>query len=154
MKLRKKIKGLWFFGLSGSGKTHLTKILKKKLKKNHFVVDGDVIRKYISFDLGYTIKDRKIQVKRVFGIAKLSIQNNLFPIISTVYMNSEIQKKSKKNGILVIRISRPELKMNSKIYKLKKNVIGKDLKLPNLKSRVLINDGGIDFWKKLKKFSI
>ena len=154
MKLKKNIKGLWFFGLSGSGKTHLTKILKKNLKKETFVIDGDVVRKHISFDLDYTIKDRKIQVKRVLGIAKLSMENKLFPIISTVYMNSEIQTKSKKIGILVIKISRPELKMKSKIYKLKKNVIGKDLKLPVLKSKVLINNGGINFWKKIKKFSI
>jgi len=154
MRLKKNIKGLWFFGLSGSGKTHLTKILKKKLKKKSFVVDGDVVRKNISFDLGYTIKDRKVQVSRVLGIAKLTIENNLFPIISTVYMNSEILKKAKKIGILVIKISRPKLKMKSTIYKLKKNVVGKDLKLPVLKSKIIINDGGINFWKKIKIFSI
>ena len=63
MKIKKKIKGLWFYGLSGSGKSHLTKILKNRIKKNILVVDGDEVRKNISFDLGYSIKDRKTQVK-------------------------------------------------------------------------------------------
>ena len=35
MKIKKKIKGLWFYGLSGSGKSHLTKILKNKIKKKY-----------------------------------------------------------------------------------------------------------------------
>ena len=152
MKIKKKIKGLWFYGLSGSGKSHLTKILKNRIKKNILVVDGDEVRKNISFDLGYSIKDRKIQVKRILGISKICLKNQFFPIISTVYMSPYIEKISKKYGIIVIKIIRPRLKMKSKIYKLKKDVIGKDLKMPKLKSKVLTNDGGKNFWKKIAKF--
>ena len=42
--------------------------------------------------------------------------------------------------------------MKSEIYKLKKDVIGKDLKMPKLQSVVLTNDGGKNFWKKIAKF--
>ena len=87
---------MWFYGLSGSGKSHLTKILKNKIKKNILVVDGDEVRKHISFDLGYSIKDRKIQVKRILGISKICLKNQFFPIISTVYMSPYIEKISKK----------------------------------------------------------
>ena len=46
-------KGIWFYGLSGSGKTLLSNCLKKKIK-NFIILDGDQIRKYISTDLGYS----------------------------------------------------------------------------------------------------
>ena len=46
-----KYKGIWFYGLSGSGKTLLSKTIKKKFK-NIFLIDGDVIRKNISLILG------------------------------------------------------------------------------------------------------
>ena len=41
---------IWIMGLSGSGKTTVGKILKKKLKQNHNIVhlDGDTIRKIYS----------------------------------------------------------------------------------------------------------
>ena len=91
----KKIKGLWFYGLSGSGKSFASKFIKKKIK-NSILLDGDRIRKYISFDLGYTEKDRKIQIIRVYGLVKLSLESNLFPIVSTVYMNEQLKKKIKK----------------------------------------------------------
>jgi adenylylsulfate kinase-like enzyme len=45
-------KGLWLFGQSGCGKTYLSKKISKNIKKP-FIIDGDEVRKLISFDLGY-----------------------------------------------------------------------------------------------------
>lgn len=87
----KIVKGIWFFGLSGSGKSIATKFLYKIIK-NAVIVNGDIVRKYISFDLGYDLKDRKIQVKRLYGIAKLVLKSNKFPIVSGVYFEKKIQK--------------------------------------------------------------
>ena len=82
----KKIKGVWLFGLSGSGKTFLSKkILKKKNKS--FLIDGDLFRSLISFDLGYSKADRTQQNKRVLGLAKIVIKNGYFPVISSVYLD-------------------------------------------------------------------
>ena len=91
----KKIRGIWFYGMSNSGKSLRQNILKK-IKKNNVIIDGDEVRKLVSFDLGYTLKDRKIQILRVFGLAKILINSNIFPIISTVYMNHMVEKKIKK----------------------------------------------------------
>ena len=95
-----KIKGLWFFGISGSGKSFLSKFLKKKIK-NSILLDGDDVRKFISFDLSYSIYDRVIQTKRMLGFAEICIKNRLFPIISTVYLNKRVYLNAKKRGILV-----------------------------------------------------
>ena len=49
----KKFNGLWLFGLSGSGKSYLSKKIST-LIDNSFIVDGDFVRSKISFDLGYS----------------------------------------------------------------------------------------------------
>ena len=125
----KKYKGVWFYGLSGSGKTYISKILHRKIN-NSILVDGDAIRKLISFDLNYSKADREIQVKRVFGIGKLIIDSNMFPIISTVFFNKELNLKCKKNRIVPIKVERENFNKiikKHKTYKNKLNVVGKDI---------------------------
>ena len=58
------IKGIRFFGYSGCGKTFASKFLKKRIK-NSILVNGDEVRKYISFDIGYSLDDRQIQIQRI-----------------------------------------------------------------------------------------
>lgn len=148
-----KKKGYWFYGLSGSGKTLATSYLKKKIK-NSIVIDGDQIRKYVSYDLGYKLKDREIQISRVLGFAKISIKSCIVPIISTVYMNEKILKKTKQLGIKMFKIERnmsnvfrdhPTYKNN------KKNIVGKDIFFENFKTKVIKNDIKLNFFKRLKK---
>ena len=119
---------------------------------NFNFLDGDKIRKWISFDLGYSLSDRKIQIKRVLGLAKISIESEIFPIISTVYMDQKLITKLKKNGILLINILRDfkKIKNRKKIYsKEVKNVIGKDIKAPKLKDIYTIkNNTSLDYFKK------
>ena len=151
MKINKK-KGIWFFGLSGSGKTYASKIIKK-IKKNSITIDGDDVRKFLSFDLGYSIRDRKVQIRRILGLAKISLKSNLFPIISTVYMDKHVAKQLKKNNIQLFEITRDlkEIMKWHKTYKNKKNVVGRDLKISKIKSKKIFNSGEIDFCRNIKK---
>ena len=55
---------IWIIGLSGSGKTFLSKKIFKKLNGKKILVDGDVVRKYLTYDLGYTKKDREKNTHR------------------------------------------------------------------------------------------
>ncbi len=151
--MSQKFKGIWFYGNAGTGKSIASKFLKKKIK-NSILLDGDQIRKYISFDLGYSIKDRETQIKRVFGISKLVRQSNMFPIASTVYMNAKIKNKLKKQNILLVKIVREfnKIKNRKNIYNNKmKHVIGKDIKNPKLRNNLEItNNTNIkEFYKKL-----
>ena len=148
-----KKKGYWLYGLSGSGKTLATSFLKKKIK-NSLVIDGDQIRKYVSYDLGYKLKDREIQISRVLGFAKISIQSNIIPIISTVYMNKKILKKANKLGIKTFRVVRnmSNIFKNHPTYKNnKKNIVGKDILYENFKSEIIKNDTKQDFINSIKK---
>ena len=140
----KKIKGIWFYGISGAGKSYASKIIKKKKNKNFLILDGDEVRKFISYDLGYSLSDRRIQISRVFGLSMISLKSKIFPIISTVFMTREISKKIKKNNILLCKISRDisKIKGRKKIYKLKtQDVVGRDIRFDkNLKNIVIENN--------------
>ena len=131
----KKVKGFWFYGLSGSGKTYASKYLKKKIK-NTFLIDGDEIRAINNNDLGHSIDHRKKQLLRLFNHSKLVIKQGYFPIISSVYVDKNIHQKLKKMKMELIKIIRSTSKVNTKLIN-KKNVIGYDLKLPYLKKKLL-----------------
>ena len=151
--------GLWLFGLSGCGKTYISKILNSK-KKNSIIVDGDQVRKVVSFDLGYDIKSRETQILRMYGISKIIINSGFFPIISTVYFNSKLQRLCNKSKILPIFVERENIEKiisRHKTYQNNKNVVGKDLKYPNIKTLKIINNNTKNFILKdklLKKFDI
>ena len=146
-----KFKGLWFVGLAGVGKTYASNYFAKKIK-NSITIDGDLVRKLVSFDLGYNLNDREIQITRMLGIGEICIKSKKFPIISTVYMNNRTCKKAKKLGIEVIKIEREmkHLKKIRNLYKSKKNVVSKDINYPNLKVKKLFNFGDSNFNKQLK----
>lgn len=145
--MAKKYKGIWLYGISGSGKSFASKYLKSKIK-NSFLVDGDKIRKINNNDLKHTIKDRKKQLNRLLKLSNLIIAEGYFPVVSSVYLDKKTFEKLKKYKIKVIEILREKNKTNIKL-KYKKNVIGKDLKLPKLKTRKIFNDK--DFKKKIIK---
>ena len=153
--ITKKYKGVWFYGFAGSGKTAASKFLKKKIK-NSIILDGDEIRKYISFDLGYTLRERKIQIKRVFGLVNLSLESKIFPLVSTVYMDGNMKQKLKKKKIFLINVVRnfKDIKNRKKIYnKNTNNVVGVDIKMPKIKNEFIIeNNSSIKiFQKKLQR---
>ena len=141
---KNKVKGIWFYGLSGSGKTYASNFLFKKIKKA-ILLDGDLLRKMVSFDLGYAKKDRLMQNKRVFGIAKIAMLSGIFPIVSSVYLDKNLAYIIKKK-MLVIQIIRNLSKVNLKLKK-NKNVVGKDICLPIIKTAKITND--FNFKKKL-----
>lgn len=133
------LKGVWLFGLSGSGKSFLSKKISKKIKKP-FIIDGDEIRKFISFDLGYKKSDRVTQNKRVLGLAKIVIKNGYYPIISSVFLDRKIFNEAKKHKIRVINIIRSKNLINLKL-KNKKNIVGKSIKQPKFNCEVFENTG-------------
>ncbi len=157
--MKKKIKGIWFYGLSGSGKTYISKILHKRIK-NSVIIDGDNVRKLISTDLNYTKSDRIIQLKRVFGISKIVVDSFKFPITSTTYFTKGTNAKCKKIGIIPIKVERKNFKKiikKNKTYKNKSNVVGKDIFYKDLKSIKIKNNNTRNFiynFKLFKKLNI
>ena len=52
---------IWITGMSGSGKTFYANKICTHLKKykNIFLIDGDEIRKYLTYKLKYSVSDRR-----------------------------------------------------------------------------------------------
>ena len=63
---------IWLTGLSGSGKTNVSKILQKLCKtwKKVITIDGDIIRDLYGNDLKFHLEDRKKQIRRIQELAK------------------------------------------------------------------------------------
>ena len=148
----KQSKGIWFYGLSGSGKSFASSVCKEFIP-NAFVVDGDDVRKYVSTDLSYSEIDRKVQTNRILGISKIVIQNKMFPIISTVTMQSDLLGECNKLQIEVVLLNRPmdQIYQVREIYKSKSNVVGKDIVLKKFDTTALTNDGTNNFDKLLRE---
>ena len=147
---------IWIIGLSGSGKTYLAKkIFKELTKKNKkcFLVDGDVVRKYISYDLGYSIKDRKMNSKIITDLCKFLEINGYIVICSILSIFPMHQKNNRKKFSKYIQIYLKSdltklIKINSKKVYSKKNVVGKDIKFPTpYKSHFILDRSNLKKYK-------
>lgn len=78
---------LWFTGLPCSGKTTLANALTDKLHKEGKCVerlDGDIVRKDLCADLGFTPEDRAKNLNRIKFISKLLSRNKTLVLCSFV----------------------------------------------------------------------
>jgi adenylyl-sulfate kinase len=78
---------LWFTGLSGAGKTTIAVSLAEELRKRGFKVerlDGDIVRKSLTRDLGFSKEDRDLNIDRVTFVAKLLTRNEVIVLCSFI----------------------------------------------------------------------
>ena len=78
---------LWFTGLSGSGKTTLAIALEKELlfrKKISYRLDGDNMRFGINKNLGFSLEDRKENIRRIGEISKLLADAGIIALSSFI----------------------------------------------------------------------
>ena len=147
------LNGIWFFGLAGSGKTFASKVCAKFIRRP-FIIDGDDVREFISFDLGYSSSDRIIQVTRVLGILEIARKNYQFPIASTVTMTEAVFQKCNLLGVEVVEIIRPMAQLHKvrDIYEKSQNVVGKQIPQIEIEAKRLLNNGDKEFEEKLEAF--
>ena len=79
-------------GLSGSGKTTIALELQKSIP-NSVVLDGDVIRKDLNKDLGFTREDKVENIRRNNALIKLLSEQGLFVICAFMASISEEREK-------------------------------------------------------------
>jgi len=78
---------VWFTGLSGSGKTTVSKIVEQKIRKcgrNVEILDGDVIRTNLSKGLGFSKEDRDTNIKRIAFVCKLLTRNGAANMVAAI----------------------------------------------------------------------
>jgi len=65
---------IWLTGLSGAGKTTIARKLEEKIFQRGYqtyVLDGDNVRTGLNKDLGFSLNDRKENIRRIAEVAKL-----------------------------------------------------------------------------------
>ena len=85
---------LWFTGLPSSGKSTLADDLAPKLRKMGMKVerlDGDVVRKTLTRDLGFSKEDRQKNLERVTFVAKLLSRNGVAVLAAFVSPYNDIR---------------------------------------------------------------
>lgn len=79
---------IWFTGLSGAGKTTISRELEKRLRergvKKLEVLDGDVIRTNLSKGLGFSQEDRDTNIRRIGFVAKLLTRNGVLVMVAAI----------------------------------------------------------------------
>jgi adenylylsulfate kinase len=78
---------VWFTGLSGSGKTTLATLLKGYLIRQSRLVsliDGDALRSGACRDLGYTVADRKENIRRAGEIARTQVDAGFIVLVALI----------------------------------------------------------------------
>jgi adenylylsulfate kinase len=86
----------WLTGLSGAGKSTVATTLSTNLNALNLpceVLDGDIIRKYLSSDLGFSAKDRETNVLRVAYICKLLNKHGVNTIVALISPCNETRGK-------------------------------------------------------------
>lgn len=77
----------WFTGLSGAGKTTLCKALAGFLRERGKAVlflDGDLARKGLCKDLGFSLEDRLENVRRIAACAALAENSGLIACVACI----------------------------------------------------------------------
>ena len=93
--LGQKGKVFWFTGLSGSGKSTLAIQVERRFHEQGQLVkllDGDNIRSGINSDLGFTMEDRKENIRRVAEIAKLFKDTGIITLCTFICPTEEARK--------------------------------------------------------------
>lgn len=78
---------VWFTGLSGSGKTTIARALETALVTRGarpFVIDGDLVRKGLCKDLGFSTADRIENMRRIAELARLIVDGGLIALVACI----------------------------------------------------------------------
>lgn len=107
---------LFFTGLSGSGKSTLAKIIYAKLielgTRPVTLLDGDIVRHNLSSELGFSRKDRNINIRRIGFVANEITKNGgvaiCAPIAPYTQMRREARNLIEQHGAFIeIHVATP-----------------------------------------------
>ena len=87
---------VWFTGLSGAGKTTIGRAVEEELRalgKKCEVLDGDVVRRYLTRDLGFSKEDREENVRRIGFVSQLLTRNGVIVLVSAISPYREVREE-------------------------------------------------------------
>ncbi len=100
---------LWFTGLPCSGKTTVADKVAEKLKACGMKVerlDGDIVRKSLTRDLGFSKEDRDKNIERVTFVAKLLSRNGVavLPAFVSPYIGARDNARNETTNFIEVYV--------------------------------------------------
>lgn len=90
---------VWITGLSGSGKTTISRAVYKEIKADYpgtVLLDGDIIRRALNNSYGYSLEERLRGAKQVAGLCEMLDREGLNVVCATMSLFNEIQASNRK----------------------------------------------------------
>ena len=107
---------VFFTGLPSSGKSTLAKVLRAKLLelggRPLTLLDGDIVRKNLSSELGFSKRDRNINIRRIGFVASEITKNGGIAICAPIAPYDEVRKDirekiEKGGGFILVHVATP-----------------------------------------------
>jgi len=98
-KLRQHAKVIWMCGLSGSGKSTIAFKLEDELFNRGYVaqvLDGDNLRSGLNKDLGFSVRDRTENLRRIAELSKMLISGGIISINAFISPTFKIRKEARR----------------------------------------------------------
>jgi bifunctional enzyme CysN/CysC len=117
---------VWFTGLSGAGKTTICRAVATELLAYGLqieVIDGDVIRKHLCKDLGFSKEDRDENIRRIAFVSKLLTRNGTIVLVSAIspYRAARDEARKTIGDFVEVHVNTPlevcELRDTKELYK-------------------------------------
>ena len=90
---------LWFTGLSGAGKTTISKMVERSCATRGSqleILDGDVVRENLSKGLGFSKEDRDTNIRRIAFVADLLSRNGVPVITAAISPYRELRDEARE----------------------------------------------------------
>jgi adenylylsulfate kinase len=96
MELKQRGVTVWFTGLSGAGKTTITRAVEEKLRQQSYqveILDGDIVRENLTKGLGFSKADRDENIRRIGFVAHLLTRNGVIVLVSAISPYRDIRNE-------------------------------------------------------------
>lgn len=90
---------VWFTGLSGAGKTTISRAVEKELRDRGYgieILDGDIVRENLTKGLGFSKEDRDENIRRIGFVAHLLSRNGVIVLVSAISPYREMRQEVKQ----------------------------------------------------------
>lgn len=87
---------VWLTGLSGAGKTTISRALEQELRMlgcKVELLDGDIVRQNLTKGLGFSKEDRDENIYRIGFVAHLLTRNGVFVLVSAIAPYTDIREE-------------------------------------------------------------